>query len=131
MSTDIAFQVTDTSPTLGRHSADTWPIIGRYLTDVSASNWPTLGRWLVDTWTMVGRHSVDSQKIPVRYIHTQHAESNWSVATAKLKKMKGNTNPNILQEHLKKFVWRRWHGEPHPNGSFGRLMQDIAEQYPL
>lgn len=68
---------------------------------------------------------------PVTGVHTQHAESNWSVAKDKFKKMKGNTNPNFLQEYLKEFMWRRWHGEPHPNGCFGRLIQDIAEQYPL
>ena len=27
--------------------------------------------------------------------------------------------------------WRRWHVESHPNGCFGRLTLDIAEQYPL
>ena len=32
---------------------------------------------------------------------------------------------------VKEFMWRRWHGELHPNGCFGRLMEDIAEQYPL
>ena len=68
---------------------------------------------------------------PVTGVHSQHAESNWSVAKDKFKKMKGNTNPNFLQEYLKEFIWRRWHGEPHANGCFGRLMQDIAEQYPL
>lgn len=68
---------------------------------------------------------------PVTGVYTQHAESNWSVAKAKLKKMSGNTNPNSLQEYHKEFMWRRWHGEPHLNGSFGRLVQDIAEQYPL
>ncbi|KAK2555830.1 hypothetical protein P5673_022471 [Acropora cervicornis] len=41
-------------------------------------------------------------------------------------------NPlDLICKYLKEFMWRRWHGEPHPNGSFGRLMQDIAEQYPL
>ena len=59
---------------------------------------------------------------PVTGVHTQHAESNWSVAKDKFKKMKGNTNPNFLQEYLKEFMWRRWHGEPHANGCFGRLM---------
>ena len=44
---------------------------------------------------------------PVTGVHTQHAESNWSVAKDKFKKMKGNTNPNFLQEYLKKFTWRR------------------------
>ena len=68
---------------------------------------------------------------PITGVHTQHAESNWSAAKDKFKKMKGNTNPNFLQEYLKEFMWRRWHGEPHPNGCFGRLMEDIAEQYPL
>ena len=58
-------------------------------------------------------------------------ERNWSAAKDKFKKMKGNTNPNFLQEYLKEFMWRRWHGELHPNGCFGRLMEDIAEQYPL
>ena len=53
---------------------------------------------------------------PIAGVHTQHAESNWSAAKEKFKKMKGNTNPNFLQEYLKEFMWRRWHGEPHPNG---------------
>ena len=61
---------------------------------------------------------------PITGVHTQHAESNRSAAKDKFKKMKGNTNPNFLQEYLKEFMWRRWHGELH-------LMEDIAEQYPL
>ena len=77
MSADIAFQVTDTSPTLGRHLADNWPILDRYFTDVSASNWPTLGRWLVDTWSMVSRHWVDSQRIAARYIGRESADGRW------------------------------------------------------
>lgn len=68
---------------------------------------------------------------PVTGVHIQHAESNWSAAKDKFKKMKGNTNPDFLLEYLQEFMWRRWHGEPHPNGCFERLMQDIAEQYPL
>ena len=39
---------------------------------------------------------------PVTGVHTQHAESNWSVAKDKFKKLKGNTNLNFLQEYLKK-----------------------------
>ena len=52
---------------LGRYSfsfTDTSPIVGRYLTDVSVSNWSTLGR-----------HLVDSQKIAVRYIGRESADS--------------------------------------------------------
>ena len=37
---------------------------------------------------------------PITGVHTQHAESNWSAAKDKFKKMKGNTNPNFLQEYL-------------------------------
>ena len=72
-------------------------------------------------------HFVD----PVTGVHTQHAESNWSTAKEKLKKMKGNTNPNFLIEYLHEFMWRRWYGDTHPNGCFQRLLQDIAEQNPL
>ena len=68
---------------------------------------------------------------PVTGVRTQHTESNWSIAKDKFKKMKGHTNINFLQEYLKKFTWRRWHVESHPNGCFGRLTLDIAEQYPL
>ena len=68
---------------------------------------------------------------PVTGVHTQHAESNWSAAKDKFKKMKGNANPDFLLEYLQEFMWRRWHGEHHLNGCFERLMQDIAEQYPL
>ena len=39
-----SFSFTDTSPTLRRHFADSWLIVGRYLTDVSVSNWSTLGQ---------------------------------------------------------------------------------------
>ena len=63
-----SFSFTDTSPTLRRLFADTSPIVGRYLTDVSVSNWPTLGRWSVDTSDLV-----DSQKIAVRYIGRESA----------------------------------------------------------
>ena len=72
-------------------------------------------------------HFVD----PVTGVHTQHAESNWSAAKEKFKKMKGNTNPNFLIEYLREFMWRRWYGDAHPNGCFQRLLQDIPEQNPL
>ncbi|PFX23481.1 hypothetical protein AWC38_SpisGene11974 [Stylophora pistillata] len=72
-------------------------------------------------------HFVD----PVTGVHTQNAESNWCTAKENLKKMKGNTNPDFLLEYLQEFTWRRWYGEPHPNGCFRRLVDDIAEQYPL
>ncbi|XP_068675925.1 uncharacterized protein [Montipora capricornis] len=72
-------------------------------------------------------HFVD----PVTGVHTQNAESNWCTAKEKFKKMKGNTNPDFLIEYLQEFTWRRWYGEPHPNGCFRRLLDDIAEQYPL
>ena len=72
-------------------------------------------------------HFVD----PVTGVHTQNAESNWCTAKEKFKKMKGNTNPDFLLEYLQEFTWRRWYGEPHPNGCFRRLLDDIAEQYPL
>ena len=72
-------------------------------------------------------HFVD----PVTGVHTQHAESNWSTAKEKFKKMKGNTNPNFLIEYLHEFMWRRWYADPHPDGCFQRLLQDIAEQNPL
>ena len=65
-------------------------------------------------------HSVNFED-PITGVHTQHAESNWSAAKDKFKKMKGITNPNFLQEYIEKFMWRRWHGELHPNGCFGRL----------
>lgn len=68
---------------------------------------------------------------PATGVHTQHAESNCSAAKEKFKKMKGNTNSNFPQEYLQEFMWRRWYGEPHPNGCFLRILQDIAEQYPL
>ena len=64
-------------------------------------------------------------------VHTQHAESNWCAAKTKFMNMKGNTNPDLLQEYLQEFTWRRWYAEPHPNSCFGRLLQDIAEQNPL
>ena len=48
---------------------------------------------------------------PITGVHTQHAESNWSAAKDKFKKMKGNTNPNFLQEYHKEFMWRRWYGD--------------------
>ena len=66
---------------------------------------------------------------PASGVHTQNAESNWSTAKEKLKKMKGNTNSNFLQEYLQEFTWRRWYREPHPNGCFHRILQDIADQY--
>ena len=56
---------------LGRYSfsfTDTSPIVGRYLTDVSVSNWSTLGWWSVDTM-------VDSRKIAVGYIVRESADS--------------------------------------------------------
>ena len=64
---------------------------------------------------------------PVTGVHTQHAESNWSTAKEKFKKMKGNTNPNFLIEYLHEFMWRRWYGDIHPNGCFPRLLQDIRD----
>ena len=64
-------------------------------------------------------HFVD----PVTGVHTQNAESNWCTAKEKLKKMKGNTNPDFLLEYLQEFTWRRW--------CFRRLLDDIAERYPF
>ena len=72
-------------------------------------------------------HFIDT----VTGVHTQHAESNWSATKEKLKKMKGNTNPNFLIEYLHEFMWRTWYGDTHPNGCFQHLLQDIAEQNPL
>ena len=72
-------------------------------------------------------HFVD----PTTGVHTQHAKSNWNSAKEKFKVMKGNSNPNFLLEYLQEFMWRRWHGDTHPNGCFKRLLQDIAEQHPL
>ena len=61
-------------------------------------------------------------------------ERNWSAAKDKFKKMKGNTNPNFLQEYLKEFMWRRWHGELHPNGCLDgwwrTLQNNIHFKYP-
>ena len=37
---------------------------------------------------------------PVTRVHTQNAESDWNVAKWKFKKMRGNTNPQFLQEYL-------------------------------
>ena len=109
----VSQQSVKTLMTVAQHSVETWsivpdvsrpiqvfihqyftntsPIVRRYFTDVSVSNWSTLGRWSANTWLIVRRQ----------------------------------------QEYLNEFMWRRWNGEPHPNGCFGRLMQDIAEQYPL
>ena len=64
-------------------------------------------------------------------VHTQHAESNWCTAKEKFKLMKGSTNPDFLMVYLQEFMWRRWYGDPHPNGCFRRLLQDIANQHPL
>ena len=72
-------------------------------------------------------HFVD----PAMGVHTKHAESNWSSAKHKFKTMKGSSNPNFLLEYLQEFMWRRWYGDSNPNGCFKRLIQDIAEQYPL
>ena len=47
---------------------------------------------------------------PATGVHTQHAESNWSAAKEKFKKMKGNTNSNFLQEYLQEFTGRRCRG---------------------
>ena len=47
---------------------------------------------------------------PATGVHTPHAESNWCAAKEKFRKMKGNTNPNFLQEYLQEFTWRRWYG---------------------
>ena len=68
---------------------------------------------------------------PVTGVHTQHAESNWCTAKEKFKLMKGSTNPDFLMVYLQEFMWRRWYGDPHPNGCFRRLLQDIANQHPL
>ena len=105
--------------TVGNLTQDEARLVG-HLTFVSKRLSEGLKRQITES---LGKFCRSSHRCPY-----QHAESNWSVAKAKLKKMKGNTNPNFLQEYLKEFMW---HGEPHPYGSLGRLMQDIAEQYPL
>ena len=64
-----------------RHFADSWSIVGRYLTDVSVSNWSTLGRWSVDTWSIVRRQpfdiSVKSRPIVDQYIGREFCRSVW------------------------------------------------------
>ena len=54
---------------------------------------------LVYTEQWAATHSVNFVD-PVTGVHTQRAESNWSAAKEKFKKIKGSTNPNFLQEYL-------------------------------
>ena len=68
---------------------------------------------------------------PVTRVHTQNAESGWNVAKWKFKKMRGNTNPQFLQEYLQEFMWRRWYGSTHIGNHFGRFLEDLAEQIPV
>ena len=110
----VGRQSVETRTMVGRHSVETRSIVVpevsrlirlfvfRYFTDTS----PMVRRYFTDVsvskWPTLGRWSVDT----------------WSIVRRQ-------------QEHLKEFMWRRWHGELRTNGCFGRLMQDIAEQYPL
>ena len=64
-------------------------------------------------------------------VHTQHAESNWSTAKEKFKKIKDNTNPNFLIEYLHKFMWRRWYGDIHPNGCFSVFCEILLSRIRL
>lgn len=118
-----------------RNAATLLPIIQRKVrpgTIVHSDQWAAYNRIQRDLGLIHGtvNHSVNFVD-PASGVHTQNAESNWSAAKEKLKKMKGNTNSNFLQEYLQEFTWRRWYGEPHPNGCFQRILQDIADQYPL
>ena len=58
-----SFSFTDTSPTLRRHFAGSWSILDRCIRQHSVIT------------PMVGRHLVDSQKIAVRYIGRESADS--------------------------------------------------------
>ena len=50
---------------------------------------------------------------PTTGVQIQNAESNWGAAKENLKKIKGNSNSNFLQEYLREFTWRRWGMESH------------------
>ena len=118
-----------------RNAATLLPIIRRKVrpgTIVHSDQWAAYNRIQRDLGLIheTVNHSVNFVD-PASGVHTQNAESNRSAAKEKLKKMKGNTNSNFLQEYLQEFTWRRWYGEPHPNGCFQRILQDIADQYPL
>ena len=70
-------------------------------------------------------HFVD----PITDTHTQHIESYWSRAKAKLKRMHGTCDDH-LPEYLDEFMWREKFGrtvkEAHDNG-----ICHISERYPL
>ena len=105
----VGRQSVETRTIFGRHSVETWSIVfpdvsrpiqlfvHRYFTDTS----PIVRRYFTDVsisnWSTLGRWSVDT----------------WSIVRRQ-------------QEYLKEFMWRRWHGEPHRNGCFGRLMKARA-----
>ena len=125
---------------VGRHSVDSQSTLGRYSSRQSVETLMIVGRHSVETRSIVvpdvsrpiqlfvHQYFTDTSPIVRRYF-TDVSVSNWST----LGRWSVDTQSIVRrqQEYLKEFMWRRWHGEPHPNGCFGRLMQDIAEQYPL
>ena len=109
-----------------RNAATLLPIIWRKLrpcTIVHSDQWAAYNRIQRDLGLnhQTVNHSINFVD-PATGVHTQNAESNWSAAKEKLKKMKGNTNSNFVQEYLQEFIWQRWYGEPHPNGCFQRIL---------
>lgn len=70
-------------------------------------------------------HFVD----PITGTHTQHVESYWSRAKAKLKRMHGTTDEHLAQ-YLDEFMWRERFGKTGKE-AYESMITHIKESYPL
>ena len=111
---------------VGRHSVNNRSRLGRQSDDTRSrhgrqSFQMCLGRnsfSFTDNSLTIRQLFADTSPIVRRYF-TDVSVSNWST----LGRWSVDTWSIVRrqQEYLKKFMWRRGHGEPHPNGCFGRL----------
>ena len=67
---------------------------------------------------------------PVTGVHTQHVESYWGRAKAKLKRMHG-TSDRLLPSYLDEFMWRERYSGGVATEAFFHIFEHIAEKYPL
>ena len=115
----------DSRPTvrrpIGRQSTDSWVTVGRLSVDSRSTYRPTVGRHpvsrlTVGEWAFVRNPSVPSQE--------WNRASFFLVELAQTPDSTGFGSKPVLTSHWKAL-------EAHPQHCFGRLLEDIAEQYPV
>ena len=115
-----------------RNAATLLPIIQQHVhpgTVVHSDEWAAYSRISAAGYT----HSSVSHSLhfvdPITGTHTQHIESYWSRAKAKLKRMHGTCDDH-LPEYLDEFMWRERFGRTAKE-AYDSMIGHITERYPL